>query len=178
MNQPLSAPPSLVRDLMTVGVTTCSPDASLANLARMILENGLEDIIVLEEGHALGVLGQDDLVRVYAAGNGANMTARQAMREGVPQVPPDIPLEAAAQIMRDLSVRSLFLMHHAGGIEYPAGVITYRHLIRHLAANHPDELVDLGIKASRRLPLETFREKREAARKSVARRSQPEERPD
>ncbi|HJW89519.1 MAG TPA: CBS domain-containing protein [Anaerolineales bacterium] len=154
---------------MTVGVATCSPDTPVAELARLILERGMEDLVVLEDGHALGVVGQDDLVRAYASGNGASLTAREVMREGVPQVPPDIPLEVAAQIMRDLKVRSLFLMHHAGGIEYPAAVITYRHLLRHLAAREVAELVDLGIKASRQLPLDTFAEKREAAQKRVGR---------
>ena len=52
----------------------------------------------------------------------------------VPRVPPDIPLKTAAQIMQDQGVRVLFLTHHAGGIEYPAAYITYKHLLRHLAA--------------------------------------------
>jgi predicted transcriptional regulator len=164
--------PRLVRDLMTVGVATCSPETPVAEVALMILEIGLEEVVVLEEGNALGVIGQDDLVRAYARGDGSEKTAtaREVMREGIPQVPPDIPLEAAAQIMLDQHIRALFLMHHAGGIEYPAAVITYRHLLRHLAANDGDELRDLGIKAERKLPLQTFLEKRDAARKAVSER--------
>lgn len=172
MSEPNAPSPRLVRDLMTVGVATCSPDTPVIDVARLILEDGLEEIVVVEEGNALGVIGQDDLVRAYARGNGSVKTglAREIMREGVPQVPPDIPLEAAAQIMRDLGVRALFLMHHASGIEYPAAVITYRHLLRHLAANDGNDLRDLGIKAERKLPLQAFIEKRDAARKAVQKR--------
>ncbi len=79
------------------------------------------------------------------------------MREGVPQVPPDIPLTAAAQIMQDQGVRALFLMHHAGGIEYPAAMLSLTtHLLRHLAAKDDDELRDLGIHADRAGAAGTF----------------------
>lgn len=174
MNEPFITSLRLVRDLMTVGVATCSPETPVADVARLILENGLEEVVVLEDGNALGVIGQDDLVRAYATGNVSVRTAlaREIMREGVPQVPPDIPLEAAAQIMRDKGIRALFLMHHAGGIEYPAAVITYRHLIRHLAAKDGNELRDLGIKAERKLPLQAFIERRDAAREAVQKRKE------
>ena len=43
----------------------------------------------------------------------------------VAQVPPDIPLAAAAQMMRDKHLRAVFLMHNASGIIYPAAMLTY-----------------------------------------------------
>jgi CBS domain-containing protein len=131
----------------------------------------LEAVVVLnqEDGHALGVVSQDDLTQAFIQRDGWSdiPTAEQVMRDGVPQVPPDIPLEAAAQIMRDQGVRALFLMHHAGGIEYPAAVLTYKHLMRLLAARDPEELADLGIQARRQSPIETFIQRRDAARESV-----------
>lgn len=171
MNDLSESFPKLVRDLMTVGVKTCSPNTPIDEVARLLLENNLEDLIVLDEGKALGVVGRDDLLRAYiqhhlrGTASFAEMTAGEVMREGVPQVPPDIPLPAAAQIMQDLKVRTLFLMHHAAGIEYPAAFISYWHILRHLAAHNPEELQDLGIKAQRQAPLEKFIEKREKARR-------------
>ena len=82
----------------------------------------------------------------------------------MPQVPPDIPLTTAAQIMRDQHVRSVFMMHHASGIVYSAAVLTYKHLLRHMAASDDNELADLGNQATRKSPLETFIERRDAAR--------------
>jgi len=38
------------------------------------------------------------------------------------------------------NVRAFFLMHNAGGVTYPAAMITYRHLMRHLAAQSDDDL--------------------------------------
>jgi CBS domain-containing protein len=157
---------TLVRDLMSVGVATCAPDTPIIDLARLVLDKGLEAVVVLDpEGHAIGVVGQDDLARAYSQENRHQLTAEDVMSEGVPQVPADIPLVTAAQIMRDQGVRVLFLMHHAGGITYPAAMLTYTHLLRHLAARDDGDLADLGIKASRQPPLDTFIKKRDAARR-------------
>ena len=156
--------PSLVRDLMTVGVLTCTPQASVPEIANMLLDHDLDEVIVLDDGKALGVVGQDDLVSAFSRQDVKSLTAIEVMREGVPQVPPDIPLTAAAQIMRDQGVRTFFLMHHAAGIEYPAAALSYKHILRLLAAEDSEELKDLGIKAERVLPLEEFFSRRDATR--------------
>lgn len=157
--------PQLVRDLMTVGVETCSPDTPVASLAQTLLENGGLEIVVLEEGNALGRVGIDQLLRAYTRQDYGSLTAADILIEGVPQVPSDIPLAAAAQIMLDQGINTLFLMHHAGGIEYPAALISYRHFFRHMTAKQEEDLRDLGIHAERQAPLQTFLERRDAARR-------------
>lgn len=158
--------PQLVRELMTVGVATCPPDTLVIDLARLMLEKDLEAVVVLDplEGHALGVVGQDELVQAYSRVDVRQLKAEDVMRDGVPQVPPEIPLAVATQIMQDQRVRALFIMHHSGGIEYPAGVISYRHMLRYLAAREGEDLKDLGINAERQSPMEIFLQRREAAR--------------
>lgn len=151
---------------MTVGVATCTPEITASELARRFLDEGLEEIVVLEDGNALGVIGRDELVKAYLREENEDLPARDLMREGIPQVPADIPLKAAGQVMLDLRVRALFLMHHAGGIEYPAAVLTYRHLLRHLGAKQEDDLSDLGIHAERQSPVQTFIQRRDAARQA------------
>lgn len=162
--------PKLVRDLMTVGVATCPPDTPVADIARLLLERDLESLIVLDpgEGHALGMVGREELMRAYTRPEVRSLKAEDVMSHEVLQVPPDIPLTAAAQIMLDQSVRALFLMHHAGGVVYPAGVITFQHLLRHLAARNIEELKDLGIHATRQSPLEAYFQRRDAARRRNA----------
>jgi predicted transcriptional regulator len=134
-----------------------------------MLEKQLDTLVVLEggEGHALGIVSQEDLVQAFQYDDVKNLKAEDVMQETVPQIPPDIPLSAAVKIMRDMGVRVLFLMHHAGGIEYPAALISYRHILRYLAANNAKELSDLGIQAGRRTPLEIFIERRDTAKKRV-----------
>lgn len=168
--------PRLVRDLMTVGVPTCSLETPIVELTRILLEKEFEAFVVLDEqGHAQGVVSRHDLVRVYAQDEALasqtearkpyeGLTAGEVMQDGVPQVPPDIPLPVAAQIMQDQGVRVLYMMHHAGGIAYPAALLSYKHLLRHLAMESQSDLNDLGIKAEREAPLETFIRRRDAAR--------------
>ncbi len=156
--------PNLVRDLMTIGVLTCTPQTTVPELARLLLDHDLDEVVVLDDGKALGVVGQDDLIKAFSEGDYIILTASEIMREGIAQVPPDIPLSAAAQIMRDLGTRTIFLMHHAAGIEYPAAALSYKHYLRLLAADDVDELRDLGIKAERKPPLEEFIQKRDAGR--------------
>ena len=156
----------LVRDLMTVGVPTCPPHTLIVDLARLVLEKDWEAVIVLdgEEGHALGVVSQDELVKAYEREDARSLLVEEVMRESVPQIPPDIPLTVAAQMMLDQHVRAFFLMHNAGGIIYPAAMITYRHILRHLAAQSDDDLQDMGIAAARKAPLQQFIERRDAAK--------------
>jgi CBS domain-containing protein len=153
--------PTLVRDLMTVGVLTCTPQTLVPEIAQMLLDHDLDDVIVLDEGKALGVVGQDELVAAFSRDKCAELTAVEVMREGVAQIPPEIPLTAAAQLLRDQGIRTFFLMHHAAGIEYPAAAISYKHFLRLIVAESPDDLSDLGIRANRVAPLDDFIRRRE-----------------
>jgi CBS domain-containing protein len=157
--------PKLVRDLMSVGVETCSPDATVVDLAQLMLNKNKEGVVVLDnQGHAVGAVTWDCLVNAYATGDYAGLCAADIMLDDVPQIPPDIPLTAAAQIMLDRGVRVAFMTHHAGGVVYPAAVLTFHHLLRHMAVSDPGELRDLGIQADREPPLATFRRRRDEAR--------------
>jgi predicted transcriptional regulator len=162
----IQSEPKLVRDLMTVGVVTCSPETPVREIAQAILEKDIEAVVVLDpDGQALGVVGQDELIQTYAMGNYEAKIASDVMKDGIPQIPPDIPIPAAAQIMQDQGIRVFYLTHHAAGIEYPAAVISYKHFIKHFASQSDDEIKDLGIKAERKAPVEKFIEQREANKK-------------
>ncbi len=163
--KPIDSSPRLVRDLMTVGVVSCPPQMSIAEVARLLLDRDVEGVIVLDDaGHAVGLVTQDEVIRGYGHPHVHKLTAIDIMREDIPEIPADIPLVAAAQIMQDLSVRVVFLLHHDRGIAWPAAMLSYKHILRHLAAHSEADLRDLGIKATREAPLETFKKKRDAAR--------------
>jgi hypothetical protein len=159
-----SSLPTLVRDLMKVGVLTCPPDIPIIQVAQILLEKCMDDMVVLDDGKAIGTVGQTELVQALAKPDFRSLLVQDIMREEVAQVPPDIPLTAAAQIMQDIGVRTVFLMHHAAGIEYPAAYLSYQHLIRYLVAQQPEDLHDLGIKAKREAPLELYNKRKERAR--------------
>ena len=160
--------PELVRDLMTVGVPTCKITTPVVDIARFLIENNVEELVVLgEEGEGVGVCGYKELVHAYERENIRKLTAEDVMSEGVPELPSDIPLKLAAQLMRDKDIRVAYMNHNSAGIIYPAASISYRHLVRHLAAKNEEELKDLGFDAERKSPLEQFIKRRDEARRQA-----------
>ena len=160
--------PVLVRDLMTIGVPTCKITTSIVEIARFLIKNNVEEMVVLgHEGEGIGVCGFKELVKAYDREDVRQLTAEEIMLEGVPELPSDIPLKLAAQIMQDKDIRVAYMNHNSAGIIYPAASISYKHLVRHLAAENKEELKDLGFHAERKSPLEQFIERREDARRKT-----------
>ena len=158
----------LVRDLMTIGVPTCKTDTPIVDIARFLIDNNAEEMVVLgSEGEGVGVVGYEELVTAYHRDNIRELTAEQIMREGVTELPSDIPLTVAAQMMKDKNVRVAYMNHNSAGIIYPAASISYKHIIRHIAAKDESELKDLGLAAERKSPIEVFIERREESRKKA-----------
>lgn len=155
---------------MTVGVPTCKINTPVVDVARFLVENNVEEMVVLgEEGEGVGICGYEELVNAYERDNVREMTAEDVMTEGVPELPADITLKLAAQLMKDKDIRVAYMNHNSAGIIYPAALISYKHLVRHLAAKDDSELKDLGINAERKSPIEQFMERRDEARKNVHR---------
>jgi CBS domain-containing protein len=157
-----------VCDLMTVGVPTCKWDTPIVDIARFLIDNNVEEMVVLgTEGEGVGVVGYEELVKAYGREDVKSLKAEDVMREGVPELPSDIPLTVAAQMLRDMGIRVAYMTHNSSGIIYPAAMISYRHIVRHIAAKDESELKDLGIKAERKSPLEVFIAKRDNAKKEA-----------
>ncbi len=160
--------PLLIRDLMTVGVPTCKRDSLVGDIARFLLEQGVEAMCVLdEEGHGIGVVGYEELVKAYGREDPQSLTAEDVMSEGVPELQAELPLTIAAQMMQDKGIRIAYMMHNAAGITYPAAFISYHHMLRHLAARDKEDLKDLGLAAERKSPLESFIQRRDEARRKA-----------
>ena len=153
---------------MTIGVPTCKNTTPIVEIARFLIDNNVEEMVVLgDEGEGIGICGYKELVNVYDRDNARELTAEDIMSEGVPELPSDIPIRLAAQLLRDKNIRVAYMNHNSAGIIYPAASISYKHLIRHLAAKDESELKDLGINAERKSPLEQFIERRDEARRQA-----------
>jgi CBS domain-containing protein len=158
----------LVRDLMTVGVPTCRHNTPAKDIALFLLEHHVEALCVLDaEGHGIGVVGEQELVTAYGKEEFDSLTAEDIMSEGVPELNADLPLTVAAQVMQDKGIRIAYITHNSAGIIYPAAFISYRHILRHIAAKDESDLKDLGLAAERKLPIEQFMERRDEARRKA-----------
>jgi CBS domain-containing protein len=158
----------LVRDIMTVGVPTCKWDSPIVDIARFLVEQNAEAMCVLDaEGHGIGVVGSDELVWAYAREGFETLVAEDIMSEGVPEMQSDLSLTVAAQLMQDKEIRIAYMTHNSAGIIYPAAFISYRHILRAIAARDEKDLKDLGHAAERKSPIEQFIERRDEARRKA-----------
>jgi CBS domain-containing protein len=161
-------PPILVRELMSVGVPTCKTTTPILDIARFILDQQVEEMVVLgTEGEGVGIVGYEELVTAYTRQEAKELFAEDIMHEGVPELPADITLVLAAQLMKDKGIRVAYMTHNSAGIIYPAAYISYKHVLRHLVAKDASELKDLGLAAERKSPIETFIERRDEARRKA-----------
>jgi len=155
----------LVRDLMHIGVTTCGADTPFVEAVRTLLQENLEGMIVLDDnGHSVGVFSRREAVAAYGQAGAsvhghAMLTVSDVMRPDVPELPPDIPVTAAAQMMLDYGVREIYMMHHESGIGWPAAVLRFDDILRYLAAESETETSDMGSGATRKAPIDVFKER-------------------
>jgi len=157
--------PDLVRELMTVGVFTCTAETPIVDLVPHFLEKSLEEAVVMEDGNAIGVIGQVEMVRAMESADWKALKVEDLMREDFLVIKPDITIIEAVKIMQEKNVRAAYLMHNAAGRIYPAGIITYNNILHLLAAKKPEDLNALGFNAARVSPLEAFIQKRDAAKR-------------
>lgn len=124
---------TLVRDVMRVGVPTCREDTPLKDAARLLVERNVAALIVLDEdANMVGWIGEHHLARVIDR-DLVHLTAGDVMHDHVPEILPDIPAAAATHLMLDRGLHQLFISHHAGGVKYPAAVITLQDIMRIIA---------------------------------------------
>lgn len=166
---PLNRSRFFVRDLMQIGVTTCPGSTSVAQLSELMLSRDLFSVIILdpEDGNAIGLVDQFDLITAFSLENFEDLSAEQIMQETIPQIPADIPLKIATQMMLDNHIQTYYLMHHSGGITYPAAFLSFKNVLRLMAAKDDQDLADLGTEKNKRLPLDEFYKKRDVARRNV-----------
>lgn len=128
----------LVRDIMKIGVPTCEPDAKLAEIAKIMVRDGADAVIVMdEEDGAVGVVSQSDLARAFTR-NWQLLTAKDVMTEQILSVAPESPITAAANMMQEEKVHQVFIMHEHPGTGKPSAVVTMRAIVREMAGLPPE----------------------------------------
>jgi len=129
----------LVRDIMKIGVPTCTVETPLPQVAKIMARENADAVIVMDESGAVGVISQSDLTGVYAR-NYALLTAQEIMTDKIVSKPPDAAATAAAQTMQDEKVHQVFVMHDHPGPSRPSAVVTMRAVVRDMAGLEPERL--------------------------------------
>lgn len=95
-----------VREIMTEGLTTCPPDATLADVSRMMRDNEIGDVLVVDNGELAGIVtDRDVVVRGLANGSDAGSTIEGTFTPNPVCVAPETALDDVAKLMRTQTLR-------------------------------------------------------------------------
>ncbi|HKP71286.1 MAG TPA: CBS domain-containing protein [Pyrinomonadaceae bacterium] len=105
-----------VAEIMTKDPACCSPDTSLREVAKMMVDNDCGCIPIVEDGEPIGTITDRDIaVRTVAEGkNPLDLTASDAMTPNVVSVKTDCSLEECCQVMEDHQIRRVLVVDDAG----------------------------------------------------------------
>jgi CBS domain-containing protein len=107
----------LARDVMTSDPACCTPDMTLDQVAKLMVENDCGEIPVVDAaGHPIGVITDRDIVcRVVAEGkNPVAHTVEQYMSLPVVTVRADAPVDAVVSTMEDHQIRRVPVVDERG----------------------------------------------------------------
>ena len=127
----------LVRDIMKIGVPTCTLETPLTEIAKIMVRDQADAIIVMDEFGACGVVSQSDLVHAYTR-NFLLLAAKDVMTDKIIGITPEAAITTATNLMQDEQVHQLFIMHEHPGPSRPSAVVTMRAIIREMAGLEPE----------------------------------------
>ena len=97
-----------VRDVMTSNPTTCSVEASVSDAAKVMAQEDVGPIPVLEGDRLVGILTDRDIViRVVAGRDPQSTTVGEVASTDLATVSPDENLDRALQLLAEQQVRRL-----------------------------------------------------------------------
>lgn len=111
-----------VADVMTSPVRTMAPEATLREVAEVMRESDVGDVIIAEGDHPVGIVTDRDIVvRCLATGSDPQTTsARSICSSTMVSVPPQSGVSDAVRKMRDDAVRRLPVVED----DHVVGIVT------------------------------------------------------
>lgn len=114
----------VIRDVMCRGVVTCSVNANAAEVARIMLDNDVSALVVVDERlDACGIISKTDLIRSYGQ-DLSQIGAEDIMTPEILTVSPDTLVHEAVQIILERGVHQLVIVTEGGTHRRPVGIFT------------------------------------------------------
>jgi CBS domain-containing protein len=126
----------MARGAMTRGVVTVSINETCKHIAKILSERDISGVCIIgNDGKAVGVISEMDILKVIDMENWENMTAESVMTSNIEIVGPKTTLIEAANIMKRLHVHRLLILSE-GGIgmsQKPIGILSSSDIVREAA---------------------------------------------
>lgn len=115
--------PESIREVMTTEPITVDRSATAQDVARVMRDNDIGDVIVMAEGKVQGILTDRDIVVRAVADdqNPATVEAQDICSSMLTHLTPADTVTAAVRAMRDNAVRRLPVLDDDG---HPVGIVT------------------------------------------------------
>lgn len=126
----------LLRDVMTRGVETISINDTCKQVVKLLSKKDISGVCVVgDDGKAVGVISDMDILKVIGIENWENMTAESIMTSKLETVGPTSKLIEAANIMKMRHVHRLLILSEGGvGIsQKPIGILSVSDIVREAA---------------------------------------------
>ena len=126
---------TLVSEAMHEGLITCSADAKLAEVARLLLDNHIHAAVVTKDDTAIGVVSQTDLVLARQGRSrqqAAKLTAGDVMTPDPLTCQPDMLLADAVTLMARHGIHRLFVTNPENP-RVPVGVLSFTDILKRIA---------------------------------------------
>lgn len=126
----------LLRDIMTRVVVTVPVRATVKEIALLLSKQGLSGVAVIgNDGVAVGVISDMDILKVIGKENWENITAESIMTSNIQMIRPMSTLGEAAKLMREKSVHRLLVFSESGvGASHrPIGIVSASDIVREAA---------------------------------------------
>jgi CBS domain-containing protein len=114
----------IIRDFMCRGVVTCGVNANAAEAARIMLDNDVSTLVVVDERlNACGIISKTDLLRSYGK-DLSLINAEDIMTSEIITVSPETLVHEAVQLMLEHGVHQLVIVTHGGIHRRPVAIFT------------------------------------------------------
>ena len=121
---------SRVRDLMHLGIISCTPDDTIGSVAKIMVEKEIHAVVVMDaQGKAIGVVSQTDMVLARQGrtpDQARAMLASQVMTPGCATCDADMLLSDAVSLMTGRRMHRLVVTEK----DKPVGVISMTDVVR------------------------------------------------
>ncbi len=120
---------SKVRDLMHAGIISCTPDDTVATVAKIMVDKEIHAVVVMEQGKATGVVSQTDMVLARQGrtpDQARAMRASEIMTAGCATCDADTLLSDAVSLMTGRRMHRLVVTEK----NQPIGVISMTDVVR------------------------------------------------
>ena len=127
-----------VGDLMHLGVISCSRDDTLSDIAKIMMDNDVHAIVVIENNEAVGVVSQTDMVLARqgrSADQAGTLSAGDVMTEGCATIDKDGKLSDAVTRMTRQSIHRLVVTETRDGKAVPVGVLSMTDIVGRMVGN-------------------------------------------